>query len=919
MNARSPCRDSPIMTRRPGLVVGFLAVLAVVGLGLWWWVNAPPRDAAEALARARATEARQAGAVQAARFTGVLTPEKKAELIRPTKEAYRLVEALFPGAPEVEEADWRLYQMADEDTTAPDKRIQLAQEFLDKHTSSSRQADLQWRVAELTHRELKRLLDAVGLYEKFATEHRSDRRAPEALLRIGQIYEEIREFSRALQAYERVVAEFPRTAEADQAQFRVGSLLAEQLERREEAMKAFEQLEREGSGRLAQQAGEERRRLSEATETAEQEQKRTRYYGGVREVPAFDRMLESLDAPPFLQLRQQGMDLVGTTGALTIDPLQRSLQGEAVLTVLAQESTATMIVHLGTPLKVTSVTADLGEGFQRVAFDHREDFVFLDFGRDEVPAQTTFSVALSWTGEGREPWGMIDRLETTSTLLVGNRMLPALNLGDKRPVEFSVTVPSGWSAVASAELLEEVDGEVSGTITRRFRMEEPIYWTAVGVARYLTSVNSYESTVTGRTLPLAFHRFPETSEATAEVYFKALQPILSYYEQLLGPFPYPKLEIAQVTGLPGGLGSPGLIFLGPPAFEKPDAPAVFLAHEVSHAWFGNLVSLDLSPDSPVWLSEGFAEYLDALFVEAAEGSEALARTMRERAIQFHRMTARIRERPLADLRGNIVALAPSTYIKGAYVLHVLRSYLGDELFARLLRTIIQRHSDRLFTLTDLEAIAEEVSGESLEWFFQQWVRGVGIPRLDLDRACTFTKSDGTETLRIEISQSSGREFRLPLDLELELTDGQRWPLRVNIRDASTTIELQPPSSVLRVHLDPRSWILKHPRPDGWAREVVEGCSISDGSTTDTATVDRESAASSTSAGLLPLPDRSGLLRVSSPVPQVDGAPPSGNESVSASATGTDPFPAPAPLTERSPNQSQRRTQSRPSSTERSYR
>jgi hypothetical protein len=101
--------------------------------------------------------------------------------------------------------------------------------------------------------------------------------------------------------------------------------------------------------------------------------------------------------------------------------------------------------------------------------------------------------------------------------------------------------------------------------------------------------------------------------------------------------------------------------------------------------------------------------------------------------------------------------------------------------------------------------------------------------------------------------------------------------------------------------------------------VVEGCSISDGSTTDTATVDRESAASSTSAGLLPLPDRSGLLRVSSPVPQVDGAPPSGNESVSASATGTDPFPAPAPLTERSPNQSQRRTQSRPSSTERSYR
>jgi tetratricopeptide (TPR) repeat protein len=818
-----------------------LIVLGLAGVELYKFLTIP-KTAAEALAAARKEEARNAAAIAAKQAAGTLTPDQKDKHLSATYEAYARVEEMFPGTPEVEEADWRVLQLRDENSSTPANRIELAEQFLDKHTSTSRAADLRWRIAELTHRELKRLMDAVRLYEKFAEDHRKDSRAPEALFRVAQIFEEIKEFARAVEAYQRVAREFPQSDLADQAQFRAGTLLADQLERKEEAAKAFAEVERNApqGSRLAQQAGDQRRRLVTEGEQTEQQRVRRRYYGGVEEVLALDRFLNQLDSPPFQQLRTQGMNLVGTSGSLMISPVDRTLTATATLEIIARESTATMVLQVGSPLSVTRVEADLGQGQKPYRYDRRDDFVFVDFGRDEVPAGTTFTVTVDYGGVCQDSWGIV-MINSTSTMLMGSHALPTLNLGDSRPVRLEVTVPEEYTAVATGAMVDQDRTQRPGWITSRFRLDQPVFYSGVAVAKYQTFEEDYVSTVTGRTLPLAIHLLPGMTTSTARIYLDKLPDILSFYESLLGPFPYDKLAVAQVSHLPGGLGTPGILMLGPPAWVNPEVPAVFLAHEVSHAWFGNLVGLDLSVDSPIWLSEGFAEYLDALYHEHENGSGSLARTMRERAVQFFTMTARIRERALADLRGNISALAPSSYVKGAYVIHMLRSLMGDEAFVRFLRSIIQQHAEGILRLKPLQALAEKAAGEPLDWFFDQWVQGVGIPRLEVVDACLVPGEGNRKDLSVVIVQKGPKTFRLPIDLQVELESGSPWKARLDLRETTSIVVLQPPGKPVRVVLDPETWVLRHPRFEEWERAVSDECTTAGMSAVDSAILPRPAA------------------------------------------------------------------------------
>jgi len=154
-----------------------------------------------------------------------------------------------------------------------------------------------------------------------------------------------------------------------------------------------------------------------------------------------------------------------------------------------------------------------------------------------------------------------------------------------------------------------------------------------------------------------------------------------------------------------------------------------IAHELAHQWWGNLVTY--TDWSQLWLSEGFATYFSALYTEYRSGREAFQREMNMMMARYLQEDSTKFRRPLvyAFTRDGEDMLNRHTYEKGALVVHMLRYILGDELFWKALSHYVRKHAFGNADSEDLRVAIEELTGEDVRWFFDQWVYGAGYPNL----------------------------------------------------------------------------------------------------------------------------------------------------------------------------------------------
>jgi hypothetical protein len=208
--------------------------------------------------------------------------------------------------------------------------------------------------------------------------------------------------------------------------------------------------------------------------------------------------------------------------------------------------------------------------------------------------------------------------------------------------------------------------------------------------------------------------------------------------------------------------------------------------------------------SDIWLNEGFATYSEALWFEHQSGtpdSSALRMAMFERRPRYFDGSVYVHD------PSNVTRIFSSdySYRKGAWVLHMLRSVIGDRTFFDVLEGYRDRFQYRTATTEDFRVVTEEVSGEDLGWFFDQWVYEGGAPAYRY--GWREQVLDGKQYLEVYLEQAQDESvFQMPLTIEtLELGERHRYAVWNDERSEHFLIPVSAP--VDEVGLDPDGWIL----------------------------------------------------------------------------------------------------------------
>ncbi len=380
---------------------------------------------------------------------------------------------------------------------------------------------------------------------------------------------------------------------------------------------------------------------------------------------------------------------------------------------------------------------------------------------------------------------------------------------DKARMQMVVTAPVHYQVISNGLLVEQTD---LSTDMRRTHWKQsvpiPPWLYVVGVARF-----AVEHLGVHRGVPIQTWVYEQDRDAGFYDFSYPTREALDFYVEWVGPYAYEKLANIQSNSVGGGMEAASAILYGDNSVTGTRSRRWrnVIIHEIAHQWFGNSVTEADWDD--VWLSEGFATYFTSLFIEHAYGRDAFVEQMsgaRDRVFSFYdtRPEYRIVHDNLADMSQVTTGMQ---YQKGSWVLHMLRHRVGTETFWDGIRRYYARYYNGHATTAQFRAVMEEVSGQDLELFFQQWLYQ-GSAGLILDGTWTYAgPAPGAETGTVELDlaqvQPGGTTFTMPVTLRLTGADGTTADHTVELSEERQTVSLASDFAPVSIVIDPDVWLM----------------------------------------------------------------------------------------------------------------
>jgi aminopeptidase N len=493
---------------------------------------------------------------------------------------------------------------------------------------------------------------------------------------------------------------------------------------------------------------------------------------------------------------------------LTIDlPHTGSIiRGRAVLTIKRTAPTDTLVLDL-LDLGVDRVTVDGNAA--RFRRDPERVIVPLPKGRTNMKVAVEYSGAVTdglivrtdsagrWTGFG-DNWP--NR---------GRHWIPGIDHpSDKATVTWTVRGPSERTVVANGRLVSRRAYTAAGKARTETKWREtrpiPVYLMVIAAAP-LTMFDLGDTSCglaeLQRCVAQSVYTAPEQARLMPGPFSRAGE-MVQLFSRLVGPFPYEKLSHLQSSTRFGGMENASAIFYSDNGVRRGSLGEGTVAHEIAHQWFGDAVTEREWPH--VWLSEGFATYFAALWTRAARGDSAFRREMADIRRRILDDSASVTRRPVIDtIETSLLALLNrNSYEKGGFVLHMLRTEIGERAFFDGIRAYYAKHKHGTALTDDLRAEMERASGKQLGWFFDQWLRRPGYPSVQVEWAYDAT----TREVKVTVSQGARfGAFQMPIAIAVIDSTGVAQRVRLALPDtdgATTTARTPSATAPASVVVDP---------------------------------------------------------------------------------------------------------------------
>ncbi len=419
-----------------------------------------------------------------------------------------------------------------------------------------------------------------------------------------------------------------------------------------------------------------------------------------------------------------GYDVISYNIVFDWDDERREITAETTLSLVATQDLAQFNVDLvGFDISSISVAGEAAS-FDRdgreliiqpataLTLDQAADVVIAYAGRPTAISGPGFPFAGGWTDFGDtivvagEPEGAAGWYPVNAHPI------------DKATYRIEITARADLVVAANGTQTEVVDNGDTRTWVYESANPQAHYLTTVAIGDFVL----HEGAPSASGVPVR-HYFHRSILDQGIATMARTGEMIDVFEAIFGPYPFENYGTVVVDADLGfALETQTLSVFGRDLVDSFASREDIVAHEVAHQWFGNYVSL--SQWSEIWLSEGFASYSEYLWLEGSEPGYDIDRAVRN---DYEDLGFLLNSPPGSPPPNDL--FNASVYLRGGFTLHALRTTIGDDAFFQLLSTYVTEFGGGNALTRDFTSLAEDISGQDLDDFFQAWLFDEQVPPL----------------------------------------------------------------------------------------------------------------------------------------------------------------------------------------------
>jgi len=438
----------------------------------------------------------------------------------------------------------------------------------------------------------------------------------------------------------------------------------------------------------------------------------------------------------------------------TIDFKNKTLVGETIVDFKLKKKNLSYVQFSLLNYKITKLL------FNNKEIDYQYDKKNILFPiNQKYTLNDTFHLSVKYSGKPTQDktWGgFFIKKNTAFNYGVGMSAIPPTfgrawfvandNFTDHALYRFEINCPKNMLAAANGSLVQKLEKENEHTFIWELHDSIPTYLASVGIGEYDLFSDIYSGEK--KNIPIQIFITKGQGDKVPQI-FRNLKPCLATFENLFGDYVWERVGYVSTPFPDGAMEHATNIAYGNQCNVKDCESTLY--HELSHHWFGDLVTCASAKD--MWLNEAWASYSEYLFFEKIYGFERAQK-------HLARICAtELRYAPMSD--GGYIALnnpspqntyGTNIYKKGAMTVHILRKTMGDSLFFATIKAYLSHFKFQNVSIEQFKEFWEKYSGLDLNPYFNMWIYSTGFPDFYISQT-KISKKDKKYIVDLSIRQN----------------------------------------------------------------------------------------------------------------------------------------------------------------------